>query len=44
MDKSKVGGAAHVIADIATQEQADLIVSGLRPGTMPSWASCCSEA
>jgi nucleotide-binding universal stress UspA family protein len=30
MDKSKVGGAADVIADIAAREQADLIVVGTR--------------
>jgi nucleotide-binding universal stress UspA family protein len=33
MDTSKVGGAAHVIADIATREQADLIVVGTRGRT-----------
>jgi nucleotide-binding universal stress UspA family protein len=30
---SKVGGAAHAIADIATQEQTDLIVVGTRGHT-----------
>ncbi len=34
MDKSKVGGAAHVIADIAAREQADLIVVGTRGHTV----------
>jgi nucleotide-binding universal stress UspA family protein len=33
MAKSKVGGAAHVIADIAVREQADLIVVGTRGHT-----------
>jgi nucleotide-binding universal stress UspA family protein len=33
MEKSKVGGAAHVIADIASREQADLIVVGTRGHT-----------
>jgi nucleotide-binding universal stress UspA family protein len=33
MDTSKVGGAAHVIADIAAREQADLIVVGTRGRT-----------
>jgi nucleotide-binding universal stress UspA family protein len=33
MDKTKVGGAAHVIADIAAREQADLIVVGTRGHT-----------
>jgi nucleotide-binding universal stress UspA family protein len=33
MDKSKVGGAAHVIADVAAREQADLIVVGTRGHT-----------
>jgi nucleotide-binding universal stress UspA family protein len=34
MDKTKVGGAAHVIADIAAREQADLIVVGTRGHTV----------
>lgn len=33
MGKSKVGGAAHVIAEIAEREQADLIVVGTRGRT-----------
>ncbi len=33
MTKTKVGGAAHAIADIATREQADLIVVGTRGHT-----------
>ena len=33
MDKSKVGNAAHVIADIAVRQQADLIVVGTRGHT-----------
>jgi nucleotide-binding universal stress UspA family protein len=33
-DKSKVGGAAHVIADIAAREKADLIVVGTRGHTV----------
>ena len=33
MDTSKVGNAAHVIADIAAREQADLIVVGTRGHT-----------
>jgi nucleotide-binding universal stress UspA family protein len=34
MDKTKVGGAAHVIADIAAREHADLIVVGTRGHTV----------
>ncbi|HTX09184.1 MAG TPA: universal stress protein [Solirubrobacteraceae bacterium] len=34
MDRSKVGGAAHVIADLATREGADLIVVGTRGRTV----------
>jgi nucleotide-binding universal stress UspA family protein len=33
MTQSKVGGAAHAIADIAVREQADLIVVGTRGHT-----------
>jgi nucleotide-binding universal stress UspA family protein len=33
MSKSKVGGAAHVIAEVAEREQADLIVVGTRGRT-----------
>ena len=34
MEKAKVGGAGHVIADVAAREQADLIVVGTRGHTV----------
>ena len=34
MEKAKVGGAGHVIADVAARERADLIVVGTRGHTV----------
>jgi hypothetical protein len=42
MSKSNVGGAAHVIADVATREHADLIVVGTRGHT--ALGDSCWEA